>query len=290
MQFNVTARRSGSDWYIGASTIKARDVEINLGDLITDDGTYKAYIFSDNNDGSDLKVTVLDDVTKASTIKQSLLPNGGCVIKVTKTGMKLTTPYSEYKFYEAEQAKLSGSAKTETGKNGRYSSGFQYVGYIGKGGAVTFDNVEAAEAGDYTLYIYYISGEYRDLDVTVNGGQTTTLKGLYANRNDWTGLAGASTTVKLNAGKNSIKLGNDRGNGPSIDRIAIVKKGGENASDEVIGDVNLDGTVNSADFAAMVNIMLSTGQFSKQQKPAADINGDGSVNIIDLLSLKKILA
>ncbi|MBQ5335898.1 MAG: glycoside hydrolase family 97 catalytic domain-containing protein, partial [Oscillospiraceae bacterium] len=39
MQFNVTARRSGSDWYIGASTIKARDVEINLGDLITDDGT-----------------------------------------------------------------------------------------------------------------------------------------------------------------------------------------------------------------------------------------------------------
>ena len=290
MQFNVTARRSGEDWYIGASTIKSRDIEINLGDLITDDDTYKAYIFSDNSDGSDLKVTVLDDLTKTSTIKQSLLNYGGCVIKITKTGMKLTTPYSEYKFYEAEQAKLSGSAKTETGKNGRYSSGFQYVGYIGKGGAVTFDNVEAAEAGDYTLYIYYISGEYRDLDVTVNGGQTTTLKGLYANRNDWTGLAGASTTVKLNAGKNSIKLGNDRGNGPSIDRIAIVKKGGENASDEIIGDVNLDGTVNVSDYAAMVKIMLSTGQFSKQQKLAADINGDGTVNIIDLLSLKKILA
>ncbi|MBQ5337445.1 MAG: dockerin type I repeat-containing protein, partial [Oscillospiraceae bacterium] len=56
------------------------------------------------------------------------------------------------------------------------------------------------------------------------------------------------------------------------------------------GDVNLDGTVNTADFSAMVNIMLSTGQFSKQQKPSADINGDGTVNIIDLLSLKKILA
>nr|WP_278245361.1 dockerin type I repeat-containing protein [Ruminococcus sp. HUN007] len=57
-----------------------------------------------------------------------------------------------------------------------------------------------------------------------------------------------------------------------------------------MGDVNLDGTVNTADFAAMVNIMLSTGQFSKQQKAAADFNGDGNVNIIDLLSLKKILA
>ena len=38
MQFNVTARRSGSDWYIGASTLSARDISIKLSDLIDDDG------------------------------------------------------------------------------------------------------------------------------------------------------------------------------------------------------------------------------------------------------------
>lgn len=293
MQYNITARRSGDDWYVGASTIDKRDIEIKLSELISDDGTYTAYIFGDNENGSAVKMTMLENLTKSDTVKQSLLPNGGCVVKITKTGMKLTTPYSGYKFYEAEKAVLSGEAKVDDGKNGRYSSGFAYVGYVGgkPNNHITFNDITADEAGDYTVVVYYVSGEKRNLDIAVNGQYAATLRDLCANRNDWTGLAQASAQVKLNAGKNTIKLYNDKAYAPSVDRIAVVKTSelAGSGSDSVIGDVNFDGVVNTFDITAMINIFMSTSAFSKQQISAADINRDGTVNVIDLIKLKEIL-
>ena len=160
MQFNVTARRNGNDWYVGASTLSARTVSVKLSQLISDDDTYTAYIFGDNADGSRIEVTVLEDLTRDSVIDRKLLANGGFAMKITKNGMKLTTPYSNFRFYEAENAKLSGKASVTSGKDGKYSSGSAYVGYVG-GGAdnyVTFDNVTVDRAGEYKLRIFYFSG------------------------------------------------------------------------------------------------------------------------------------
>ena len=286
MQFNVTARRNGNDWYVGASTLSARTVSVKLSQLISDDDTYTAYIFGDNADGSRIEVTVLEDLTRDSVIDRKLLANGGFAMKITKNGMKLTTPYSNFRFYEAENAKLSGKASVTSGKDGKYSSGSAYVGYVG-GGAdnyVTFDNVTVDRAGEYKLRIYYVSGERRSLSVDVNGSKAVTLDGLYANRNDWSGIAAVDTTVTLKEGKNTVKLYNNSSYGPSIDRIAVAIP-----FEETEGDINLDGKFNVADLVLMQKYLLKAEFFSKQQAAAADLNKDGIVDIYDLIRIRRML-
>ncbi len=284
MQFNVTARRKGNNWYVGASTISKRDIEIKLSDLVEDDGPYNAYIFGDNADGSALKVTVLNNLTSSSTIKQSLLANGGCVIKITKGTMKLTTPYSNYVFYEAENGKLSGQASITSGKDAKYCSGAAYVGYVG-GNAnnyVTIENVNAPADGEFDLRIYYVSGETRSLKVDVNGGFAAKIDGCYANKGDWQGIRAVTTTVKLKKGSNTIKLYNDSSYGPSIDRIALALPADD--EDILYGDVTQDGAVDARDLAMLKQGILKSFA-DKQAEKAADFNMDGKVDAADAKSL-----
>lgn len=282
MQFNVMARRSGNNWYIGASTISARKINIKLSELIDDDGLYNAYIFHDNADGSDLEVTVQKGLTKNDVITQNLLANGGCAIKLTKGSMKLTTPYSNYLSYEAEQAKIGGDARITNGKDGRYSSNGAYVGYIGgsANGSVTFDSVTAPADGEYTLRIYYVSGEPRSLKVDINGAFAQKIDNCYANKGDWTGIRAVNIPVKLKAGQNSIKLYNDQGNAPSVDRIALAIPN----EDVLAGDMNFDGIVNAVDLT-LLKRGLSNGFSGSKDEHAADFNMDGSKNAADVESM-----
>ena len=199
---------------------------------------------------------------------------------------KLTTPYSNYRFYEAENAKISGNARITSGKDGKYSSGSAYVGYIGGGAdnAVTFENVTVDKAGEYKLRIYYVSGERRNLSVDVNGSRAADLSGLYANRNDWSGINAADITVNLRAGNNTIKLYNAGGNGPSIDRIAVAIP-----YEDVIGDVNLDGEFSVADLVLMQRYLLGSENFNKKQFAAADLNSDGNADIYDMIRFRKVI-
>jgi hypothetical protein len=284
MQFNVTARRSGNDWYIGASTIKSRDVDIKLSELVGA-GTYTAFIFKDNYDGSDLNVTVLEDLTAKDTIHQELLDKGGFVIKLTPGTMKLTTPYSNYKTYEAEKAELSGKTSVTDGKDGKFSSGGAYAGYVGgAGNGVTFKNVEAAKDGKYTLRIYYISGEPRSLKVDVNGKFSQKIDNCYANKGDWTGLRAVNIEVTLNEGKNTIKLYNDEGNAPSIDRIAIVLP-----EPSVKGDLNFDGRCSVEDLILLKKYIHGMAGFTAEQVTIADLNEDGTVDVFDMALFKRLL-
>lgn len=280
MSHNVIARRKGNDWYIGAATIAPRTVTIPLNELISDNGSYTAYIYGDDEQGREVKLTVLKDLTNDSVITQELLPNGGFAMKLTKGTMKLTTPYSNYQFFEAENASISGIASVSPGK---YCSGNAYVGYVGGGGAVTFDDVYAEHDGDYTLRIYYISGERRNLQIDVNGAHAVILDGLYANQNDWSGVAAINTVISLKAGRNSIRLYNDNGFAPSIDRIAIV-----NAPDEPIkGDVNADGVFNLADVVMMQKFLLKVGSLIDWK--AGDLYEDARIDVFDLVMMKRLL-
>lgn len=287
MQFNVTARRSGSDWYIGCSTIGKRTVSIPLENLISDNGTYNAYIFGDNTNGSAIEVKVLNNLTKDSVIKQDLLNNGGCVIKVTKGTMKLDTPYSNYNFYEAENAKLNGRASITAGKDAKYCSNSAYVGYVGGNGNnyVTFENVEAPADGEYTLRIYYVSGEYRKLKVDVNGTFAGSLDRCYANRGDWKGVRAENLKVKLKAGKNTVKLYNNEGNGPSIDRIAVAIPN----ESVLIGDMNFDGSVDARDLTLLKRYLMEKFPNAKTEK-AGDFNQDGKLTAADAKSMMQYLA
>jgi len=286
MQFNVTARRSGSDWYIGASTISSRTVNIALSDLISE-GKWDAYIFADNKDGSDLEVTVKKGLTSKDVITRDLLPNGGFVIKLTQNGMKLTTPYSNYKSYEAENAKLSGKAVATTGSDAKYCSNDAFVGYVGGGSdnTVTFNNVNVNEAGKYTLRIYYLSGESRELMVDVNGKYVSTLKELYANKADWKGIRAVNLEVELQKGDNTVKLYNTKAYGPNIDRIAIAMH-----DTIVAGDVNADGEFNIADLVLLKKWLLAVPNTRLADWKAGDLCKDNKLNVFDLCLMRRMLA
>ena len=286
MAFNVTARKSGSDWYIGASTLDSRTVKIKLSDLISDDGAYNAYVFGDNENGSALKVSVLTGLTKNDTITQNLLKNGGFVIKLTKGTMDLSSPYSNYISYEAENAKRSGQASVTSGKSAKYCSNNAYVGYVGGNGNnyVLFENVEAPAAGEYTLRIYYVSGEPRTLKVDVNGGFAGRIDNCYANKNDWSGIRAASINVQLNAGKNTVKLYNDTAYGPSIDRIALAIP----KDDGLYGDLDGNKKIDARDLTLMKQGIFNGFRTEKAER-LADFNRDGLVNYGDAVSLVQFL-
>jgi uncharacterized protein YjdB len=218
-EYNAVARRTGDDWYIGAMTLKKRTTDLKLDFL--DDGVYTAYIYKTNSDNTDV-VLETKTVTKDDVLALNLDAKDGFVVKLTQSGMDTTTIYDDYTYYEAENAVLSGTAKSHVESN-QYASGMKDVGYVGGGAdnTITFDNVTVEEAGTYKLKIFFISGEKRDLYVSVNGEAGQKVSDLIANTGDWMVVSAREIAVELKAGTNTIKLYNDSGNAPSIDRIGV---------------------------------------------------------------------
>lgn len=65
----------------------------------------------------------------------------------------------------------------------------------------------------------------------------------------------------------------------------IVTIGYQQSADVLLGDVNLDGTVNLLDVAPFVNL-LSSGNYQAE----ADINSDGAVNLLDVAGFVELLS
>ena len=120
--------------------------------------------------------------------------------------------------------------------------------------------------------------------VDVNGKYADTLNDLYANKNDWSGIRAVNMEVELKEGDNTIRLYNDMGNGPSIDRIALAIP-----TEDLTGDINFDGEVGVADLVFMERYLLGAEKFNKTQFTAADLNGDNSTDTFDLVALRKII-
>lgn len=251
----IRARRNGENWYVGAMTKKAGKYDVYL-DFLDPDYTYNAYIYSDNSDGTDIKVTTRT-VTANDVIELSLLENGGCSIKLTKDDPIKWTVYDNYSYYEAEDAVLSGAASVVDRK--AYVSGQKFVQGLGSkaDNAVTFDNVNVCEDGTYQLKIYVVSSSKKNLKVEVNGEEAIELRDLIgiAGDNDAVGDNGDYIDINLHAGNNTIKLYNDSGQAPSIDRIAVSKPLISNA------EVKLDATSYTYD--------------GKEHKPAVTVTRDG---------------
>ena len=224
-KFISMMRQNGDEYYLGAMTLNQRTVTYTLDFL--GGGTYTAYIYADNADGSALEITC-QSVKKGDTLSFDLLANGGVAVMITKAEIDLDvyqmpdTDNENYTYYEAESPNntLSGTAVTATAT---LCSGGKKVGYVGYGvnNTLTFNGITVEEAGTYEIILFYCSGENRRVTVTVNGADSQELTGL--NSGSWNSYACVSFTVTLQAGENTITLSNPSYYAPDIDRIAVSK-------------------------------------------------------------------
>ena len=57
----------------------------------------------------------------------------------------------------------------------------------------------------------------------------------------------------------------------------------------LMGDIDMNGIINSKDYAMLKRYVLKTLSLTDEQVAVADLNGDGKVNSLDYLILKRIV-
>lgn len=218
----IRARRDGENWYIGAMTLAAKTYDVPL-DFLDEGCTYHAYIYSDNEDGSNIEISS-KDVTSEDSLSFDLLAQGGCAVKLTKDDPLKTTIYDNYTYYEAEDATCGGSASVKTDM--AYISGMAYVQGIGSNAnnTLTF-NVNVPEDGTYKFKAYILSPNKKTLCIKANGGEEVKLSDIIgiAGDSNAVGDNGEYVDIELVAGDNTVVLYNTTAQAPGIDRIAISK-------------------------------------------------------------------
>ena len=147
-------------------------------------------------------------------------------------GLSVTPASGHATTYAASAAQnvLSGTAQVESDP---YADGGQYVGWIGNGTAntLTFTGVTVPSAGTYRIMISYAdadgesSGNYntnlidRAFTLTTSAGSSVTT---YArNTYSWDQFDTVEVTARLDAGSNTIMIGNPTYYAPNVDKIIV---------------------------------------------------------------------
>ena len=147
-------------------------------------------------------------------------------------GLSVTPASGPATTYAASAAQnvLSGTAQVESDP---YADGGQYVGWIGDGTAntLTFTGITVPSAGTYRIMVSYAdadgesSGNYntnlidRAFTLTTSAGSSVTT---YArNTYSWDQFNTVEVTARLDAGSNTITIGNPAYYAPNIDKIIV---------------------------------------------------------------------
>jgi hypothetical protein len=143
--------------------------------------------------------------------------------------------------YEAEAPgnTLTGNATVAICTN---CSGGNKVGGLYKvddshGSSLQMNNITVSEAGTYKITVYYMSGDPRSINISVNGGAKELLD--FPKLPDWETVGGYDVELPLNAGNNAIMFDDNIWYAPDIDRIVVGEKLGGST----------DGTVYEAEAA-----------------------------------------
>ena len=138
------------------------------------------------------------------------------------TGNKRNQPRK----YEAESAWMKSYQEISGRQTARYmpragASGGEIVGFLGdtKSNYMEWNQVYVKKSGDYKLTISYLSGEDRNLAVSVNGKSLPTIKNL--NSGSFETVGTTTISIHLKAGMNTIRLGEQFSWAPDIDCIEI---------------------------------------------------------------------
>lgn len=208
----TVARRSGSDWFIGAMTSPARTASVPLSFLGS--GSYTATIFADDAYGR-LGVST-QTVTSATTLSLPMIATGGVSVHISQT--PLPQVGSADTRYEAEAGSnvLSGGAAAAACKG--CSTGWK-VGNVGSGGSVQFTGITASTTGTHRMTFTYTSADPRSVRITVNGTVLSTES--LPDSGGWEFVNKWSVDVPLVAGTNTITFDNPSAYAPDIDALTI---------------------------------------------------------------------
>ena len=137
----------------------------------------------------------------------------------------------ERKVYEAETAWLTDYQEIKNHEvygTAVYSeksgcSGGVAVGWLGNRDSndLQWRNVYSKDGGEYTLRVYFVTGEDRTMKLSVNGGEALTFTG---NSGGWGTVGSADFDVVLEKGENVVRLFNESGYMGDIDRMELVNK------------------------------------------------------------------
>ncbi|MBR5593044.1 MAG: family 16 glycosylhydrolase [Bacteroidaceae bacterium] len=102
-------------------------------------------------------------------------------------------------------------------------SGGVAVGWLGNRDSndLQWRNVYSRDGGEYTLRVYFITGENRTMKLSVNGGEPQVYTG---NSGGWGTVGSAEFDVVLKKGENVVRLFNENGYMGDIDKMVLVNK------------------------------------------------------------------
>lgn len=147
---------------------------------------------------------------------------------------------------------------------------------------------------DYTASPYWLRALCNADDLAANAGYNVTESGVFGF---------TLTFITLASGEAQISIDNDIDNDIYllvVNGAVFDNYGAEGAAltvninstqvQKLLGDVNLDGTVNSIDAALILKYAAGMAELSEKQLENGDFNGDGTVNSIDAASILKLVA
>ncbi|MFC5451635.1 OmpL47-type beta-barrel domain-containing protein [Paenibacillus aestuarii] len=120
--------------------------------------------------------------------------------------------------YEAEAAGNTLLGNASVSECGACSDGHK-VGGLYQGSSLQLNHVTVQTSGSYKVTVYYISGDPRSANISVNGGGKNYVN--FPATVDWNTVGSYDVTLNLNAGSNTILIDDNNWYAPDIDRIVV---------------------------------------------------------------------
>ncbi len=209
-------------------------------DIETRNGTKRAFaIYNPNDDKRDATVSFKDICLDGTVSLRDVFQKrdmgeftGQYEVTVPAHGTRIYVAEGEKRIertrYEAETAYISDYQEIKNNQaertgiysaDGACSCGFKagWLGYSEQNDLVWRD-VYSDNGGDYTMTIAFMSGENRNINVSVNGKKVKTIT---ANSGGWGTVGRKTVDIHLEPGRNSIRLYNPSNWMPDIDYVEL---------------------------------------------------------------------
>ncbi|MBO4719793.1 MAG: alpha-galactosidase [Prevotella sp.] len=203
-------------------------------------GTKRAFAVYNPNDEAKTVSVLFKDIDLAGTVKLRDVfqkqdigeTTDAYEVKVPAHGTRIYVAEAETRLertrYEAETGYISVYQEIKNNqaeKTGIYeaadfcSAGYK-AGWLGQSekNDLQWRNVYSNDGGEYQLTIGFISGENRNITVSVNGEKVKTIS---ANSGGWQKVGTKTVTIQLQKGQNTIRLSNATNWLPDIDYIEL---------------------------------------------------------------------